>query len=95
MLAEAIRELQSFSAALREAASQGRGQIGLTKHDIEVLTPRLKALLRGTVRAERLLSATAEFYRGWCAAGLAPVAHLAAYQSDSWVQGPALLAVEG
>ena len=95
ILAEAIREMQSFATSLQGSPSEGRSQIALSQQDIAALTPRLKELLWGIAHVERLLFAAAEFYRGWCAAGLAPVSQAPGYQICGWSDGPALLALKG
>jgi hypothetical protein len=88
-LAEAAAELQFFAGLLT-----GTERKGLEARDVAALARRIKALLPRLHRAQRLLLAAAEFYRGWCAAVPAVSYPWPAYQADGWSRGPALLALE-
>jgi hypothetical protein len=82
LLAEAAVELRAFAAL----------SAGL---DFMLLRPRVLALVPRLRAAERLLAAAAEFYRGWCAVGAAPMSAPQGYQTELSYPGPALLAFEG
>lgn len=95
-LAEAARELQTFSHARPETGSH-----------TSAFRARLAGLPAKLRRLERLLASAAEFYTGWCAAGTqadsypAPGDSEQGYQSAGWSnlacsnRGPALLAFRG
>ncbi len=86
LLAEAASELQAFGALLTDRPDS---------HDYSILRPRVQAVLPRLTKAERLLAAAAEFYRGWCAAGPPPSYPTPGYQTDISLHGAALLTVEG
>ena len=83
LLTEAYAELQSFSPPPVQANSS------------LMLTAQLNELLPKLTRAQRLLATAAEFYRGWCAAGLTQNQSTAGYEGEGWSHGPALLAIQG
>jgi len=84
LLAEALSELQQFSALGHESLGNRADLV----RELTAVLPRIGA-------AQRLLAAASEFYRGWCAAGLVPNDTAAGYQGDCLTHGPALLAMEG
>jgi hypothetical protein len=88
VLAEAYAELQSFARSVpRPPLAQRESSLALQW--------QLKELLPKLSKAQRLLAAAAEFYRGWCAAGLQQNHSTAGYESEGWLPGPVLLAVQG
>lgn len=84
LLSTALHELQAFDLLSRDSSLERA-----------TFRPRLESLLPRLSAAERLLSAAAEFYRGWCAAGTAPSYPVPGYQTDHLQNTPALLALEG
>jgi hypothetical protein len=94
-LAEATAELQSLAKWLTEP-QKGRGEaVRFAVEDRLALGLQLKALLPKLNRAERLLAAAAEFYRGWCAVSPPQSYPSSSYQGEAWSHSPALLALEG
>jgi hypothetical protein len=95
-LAEAARELQTFSQVRPEPGSHS-----------SAFRARLAGVPAKLRRLERLLASAAEFYTGWCAAGTQADSYPApgdleqGYQSAGWSnpawsnRGPALLAFRG
>jgi hypothetical protein len=94
-LSEIVRELEPFAALFHETAKQMPAQTTFNKEEVAALIPRLNAFLSGIARSNRLLATGSEFYRGWCAAGSTPVLPISGYETVGWLQGPALLALEG
>ena len=88
VLAKAYAELQSFA---RSVTHPPLAQL----ESSVVLRAQLKELLPKLSRAQRLLAAAAEFYRGWCAAGLPQNHSATGYEGEGWSHSPALLAVQG
>jgi hypothetical protein len=84
LLAEALKELQGVGHLL-----------GKSSRDETSVQARVNAILPRLSLAERLLSASAGFYFGWCAAGSRVASPAAGYYADSMMPGPSLLALEG
>jgi hypothetical protein len=87
VLEEAYTELQSFARFVADPPLAQRESSLLLAAQLKEILPKLS-------KTQRLLAAAAEFYRGWCAAGIQN--HSAAgYECEGWSRGPALLAVQG
>lgn len=84
LLTDVYAELQIFA-----------GLLPASEADHLALAPRMKAIFPRLKTAERLLTAAAEFYRGWCSATPSFFYPGLELQVDQASHGPALLALEG
>jgi hypothetical protein len=94
-LSEAVAELQSLESMWTNSSQQPVQRAQLRDEECAALKSQVKGLVSRLGDAERLLAAAGEFYRGWCAAGLAPSLVSPGYQTNGWSQGPALLTLVG
>ena len=88
LLGVAYAELQSFSRSVPTPSSAQRESLSVLAAQLNELLPKLN-------KAQRFLATAAEFYRGWCAAGLLQNHSATGYEGEGWSQGPALVAVQG
>jgi hypothetical protein len=84
ILTDIQAELQIFATLLTPSEASER-----------TLVPRLKAISPRLKSVERLLTAAAEFYLGWCASAPPSSYPALGYHADQLAHRPALLALEG
>ncbi len=90
ILKSAFSELHSFATIVNSPSPSS-----LSPTDRLALGLQLKSLLPRLMKAERLLHAAAEFYRGWCAAAPPPAYPTSVITLYEVPVGPVLLAFEG